>query len=92
MFNRSLYLKDTPKAVIDLIEAATVNDEMDEMDWGDDVADALSAAQHYAAVLPQEQKNDHLQDKVEEATYEWNEEGDMDSTIALLDEAFQIQE
>ena len=56
------------------------------------MADALSAAQHYAAVLPQEQKNDHLQDKVEEATYEWNEEGDMDSTIALLDEAFQIQE
>jgi len=33
MFNRSDYLKDTPKAVLDLLEAATVNVEMDEMDW-----------------------------------------------------------
>lgn len=84
MFKRSDYLKDTPKAVIDLIEAASKHDYLDEEGWGDDVADAVWAAQWYASVLPLDQQNDYLQDKVLEATAEWNEEGDLDATMSAL--------
>lgn len=86
-FVRKDYLKDAPKAVIDLIKAAFRNGELDDEEWGDDVADALSAAQKYAAAHP---NNIKVQEFVLTATGEWNEEGDIDATIAALDDAFRI--
>lgn len=86
-FVRKDYLKDTPAAVINILKAAFRNGELDDEEWGDDIADALSAAQEYASSAVATLK---VAEQVEEAGLSWNEDGDGNATIGYLDGAFRI--
>lgn len=86
MFKRSDYLAATPLAVIGIIQAAHDHEYMHEEEWGDDVADALSAAQDY---VERRGASEAMHQLVEDAAYLWNEEGNMAGTIESLASAFR---
>lgn len=93
MFDHANYHPETPDDVISIIAAGFEVDSFNDDDgiyvWGDDLADAISAAEIYAYNL--DRLDYHLQDKVAEAVAYWNEEGDADRAVAALDDAFRIQ-
>lgn len=91
MFSKTNYLADAPNAAISLIESAhqtTIDEE-----WDCDICDAIGATEEYFRVNHVNwplKAVETRQELLEQMTFAWNEEGDIDEFIAALEDFYRI--